>query len=73
MPTYDFLCNSCKMRFSSFATISGKSQIECSHCGARDITQVFSAFNFVSNTGTQSHSHNKKQCSGGNCGSCSGC
>jgi putative FmdB family regulatory protein len=39
MPTYDFLCNSCKQRFDIFLTYDeyGKKAVKCAHCGSKDV------------------------------------
>src|SRR5512142_1271454 len=39
MPTYDFLCNSCKQRFDVFMTFDeyGKKTVTCAHCGSQDV------------------------------------
>lgn len=39
MPTYDFLCNSCKQRFDVFLTFDeyGKKMVTCVHCGSKDV------------------------------------
>ena len=39
MPTYDFICNSCKQRFEVFLTFDeyGKKTVTCAHCGSRDV------------------------------------
>lgn len=36
MPTYDFICNTCKQRFDVFQTFSeyGKIAVTCIHCGS---------------------------------------
>ncbi|RJP50191.1 MAG: zinc ribbon domain-containing protein [Anaerolineaceae bacterium] len=38
MPTYDFICNSCKKRFDMFMTYSeyGRKTAHCVHCGSAD-------------------------------------
>lgn len=39
MPTYDFICNSCKQRFDIFLTYKeyGVKTVRCVHCGSEDI------------------------------------
>ena len=39
MPTYDFICNSCKQRFEMFMTFDeyGKKTVTCAHCGSKDV------------------------------------
>jgi len=39
MPTYDYICNSCKNRFDVFMTFSeyGKKSVTCAHCGSEDV------------------------------------
>jgi putative FmdB family regulatory protein len=41
MPTYDFLCQSCKRLFSKTLTLAGyeESKTTCPYCGGRDVEQ----------------------------------
>ena len=39
MPTYDFICNTCKERFDVFLTYNeyGKKAVHCTHCNSTDV------------------------------------
>ncbi len=39
MPTYDFICNTCKERFEVFLTFSeyGKKTVRCIHCNSENV------------------------------------
>ena len=39
MPTYDFICNACEMRFEIFLTFSeyGKKTVHCAHCESTNV------------------------------------
>lgn len=39
MPTYDFICNTCRQRFDVFLTYNeyGKKTVHCLHCNSADV------------------------------------
>lgn len=49
MPTYDFICDSCKKSFSQIMTISEyeKKQFQCPKCKSTKVTRKISTFQVV--------------------------
>ena len=69
MPTYDYVCEDCGKRFTLFLSLSKKDEARCPECGSQKVRQLFTGFLYNKPHGSNSTSG----CSGGNCGSCSGC
>jgi putative FmdB family regulatory protein len=49
MPSYEFLCKSCKKTFLKILTIARHDQekIACPYCGSKNVDQCWSAFSAV--------------------------
>jgi len=68
MPTYEFICNTCKNHFETFTSISKKKKVTCPECGGKDIKEIFGAF-FVGGEVSKKGAGKGSTCSG----SCSTC
>ncbi|ACB84232.1 FmdB family zinc ribbon protein [Natranaerobius thermophilus] len=65
MPTYDFRCNGCQIKFTQRVSFEKKDQVHCPECGSRDTKQIFTGLNI--GKGSQAGAS-----SGSACGTCSG-
>jgi putative FmdB family regulatory protein len=46
MPTYDYVCNKCKKKFSAMMRISEREakKVKCPKCSSADVTQTIQPF-----------------------------
>jgi len=68
MPTYEFICKSCRHHFEVFTSISKKGEIICPECQNRQLQESYGAVHIggnLSNPGAGSGS-----CTNGNCSTC---
>ncbi|MBN2202399.1 zinc ribbon domain-containing protein [bacterium] len=71
MPTYEFSCKQCDHRFSTFTTISRKSEIRCPQCGAGDLKEFYGVPSIGGSLSSPSAGTGGHSCAG-SCSSCGG-
>ncbi len=48
MPTYEFSCQNCGKKFTTFTSISQKDEVRCPSCSSADLKQIFNnPFSFL--------------------------